>query len=784
MAIISQTERKCLPDAGRPEAMELMGQQATAVLLRNRLYYSLKPFIPQTLRMGMRRWMAMRARPHVKDVWPIYPGSECKPAGWRGWPEGKKFAIVFTHDVESQAGVDKCEKLLNLEKQYGFRSSFNFIPEGPYDTPLSLRAELQVNGFEVGIHDLRHDGRLFNSRARFRRSAKRINRYMEDWGAVGFRAGFMLHELNWLHDLGIEYDLSTFDTDPFEPQPQGRRTIFPFWIPAGLERDRGYVEMPYTLPQDSTLFLLLREEGPRIWLEKLDWIVANGGMALVNIHPDYIRSPGERPSSLTYPVDFLTQFFNYVRTRYAGQYWNPCPRELARWYRGERAGSAGETSFPVAPLPAERKLHGKSAAVLLYSFYPADPRPRRAAEALVEAGMDVDLFCLRETSTEPEQETVHGVRVHRLPIRKKRGTKWDYLLQYSRFLWHSFWFLVSRGVGERYDLVHVHNMPDVLVFAALAPKLRGAAVVLDLHDPMPELMMSIYGMAAHHPVVRLLRTLERWSIGFADLAFTPNITFKDLFVTRSCPPVKMEIIMNSPEEEIFRGDTGPCEDAASLASGEDFRVMHHGSIVHRHGIDLLVLAIARLRDRIPGIRLDIYGSRTPFLDDVLATAQENGVPDRVHYHGQKSQAEIAVAIRECQVGVVPNRLSPFTELNFPTRLFEYLSMHRPVVAPATRGILDYFGPGELVTFAPDDVEELASQIQWVYEHPTEVREIVERGRQLYRRCQWSGEKARLIDCVTNLVVPRGQVPEQTVEAVPLDVPEPSIAEKTVSELHH
>src|SRR4030095_1144336 len=141
--------------------------------------------------------------------------------------------------------------LMRLEMEMGFRSSFNFVPEGNYRVPEELRRELLENGFEIWVHDLRHDGQLFRSPAEFQRRASRINRYLDDWEAVGFRSGFMLHKLDWLHQLHIDYDMSTFDTDPFEPQPEGRENIFPFLVksvgtngdsPAG---QKTYVELPY-----------------------------------------------------------------------------------------------------------------------------------------------------------------------------------------------------------------------------------------------------------------------------------------------------------------------------------------------------------------------------------------------------------------------------------------------------------------------------------------------------------------------------------------------------------
>ena len=315
-----------------------------SLMLRNRIYYGLKPLVPQFIRTAIRRKLAMRLRKQIGDVWPIMPGSERVPENWPGWPGNKKFAFVLTHDVESKAGLGRCRSLMELERALGFRSSFNFIPEGSYRVPGELRQELTANGFEVGIHDLKHDGHLFSSRRKFTRRAARINAYAREWGASGFRSGFMLRNLDWLHDLDVQYDASTFDTDPFEPQPQGRHTIFPFWVPNSngdsiecqrstiKSSSKGYVELPYTLPQDFTLFVLLQEKTPEIWMRKLDWIAEHGGMALVDVHPDYLCFDGAIPTSREYPVAHYKSFLNYVSQRYEGAFWNTTPRKVAQFY--------------------------------------------------------------------------------------------------------------------------------------------------------------------------------------------------------------------------------------------------------------------------------------------------------------------------------------------------------------------------------------------------------------------------------------------------------------------
>jgi len=316
-----------------------------------RAYYHIKPFLPPGIRWALRRSRIPGILMRNDGSWPIDESASGKPNDWNGWPDAKRFAFVLTHDVESAEGVGKVRELVELEMSHGFRSSYNFIPEGSYRDPVELREWLGRNGFEVGVHDLCHDGHLYESRESFSRNAKRINRYLRDWQAVGFRSGFMLRQLEWLHELEVLYDASTFDTDPFEPQPDGARTIFPFHVRSSAgSGGSGYVELPYTLPQDSTLFLLLREKTTDIWKRKLEWIVLNGGLALVNIHPDYVDFSGRHVSNTCYPSRLLADFMEHVNSNYQGEFWNPLARDLATWHQSRTAGEGnggadGESSI-------------------------------------------------------------------------------------------------------------------------------------------------------------------------------------------------------------------------------------------------------------------------------------------------------------------------------------------------------------------------------------------------------------------------------------------------------
>jgi hypothetical protein len=305
------------------------------------LYYHLKPLIPRWLQIKLRRRVVLAKRPLYKDIWPIDEAAGLQPEGWQGWPDGKKFAFVVTHDVETARGHEKAYKLARLDRELGFQSCFNFVPEG-YRVSETLRRDLVKHGFEVGVHGLSHTGNLYVSKDKFCKKVDRINHYLREWQSVGFRTPSMYHNLDWLHDLNVEYDASTFDTDPFEPQSDGVRTIFPFWVPRG-SGNGGYVELPYTMPQDFTLFILMEEKNTGIWKVKLDWIARNGGMALLLVHPDYMHFDGKRRRSDEYPADYYKQFLEFVKAKYKGQYWQASPREVARFWAEQHARSQPAT---------------------------------------------------------------------------------------------------------------------------------------------------------------------------------------------------------------------------------------------------------------------------------------------------------------------------------------------------------------------------------------------------------------------------------------------------------
>ena len=249
---------------------------------------------------------------------------------WKGWPEGKQFAWILQHDVDTKKGHDNCRKLMDIEEELGVRSCFNIVPER-YTVSYQLLEEIKNRGFGLGVHGLKHDGKLFESYNGFKENARKINYYLHTWNVRSFSAPSMISRLEWMHHLDIDFSTSTFDTDPYEPQPTPSNTIFPFMVPDNNGK-HCFVELPYTLPQDFTLFIILKESTIDIWKDKLSWIARKGGMALMNVHPDYINFSNTKCSMQEYPVKYYKDFLAFAKNEFQGRFWHVLPEKMAKFW--------------------------------------------------------------------------------------------------------------------------------------------------------------------------------------------------------------------------------------------------------------------------------------------------------------------------------------------------------------------------------------------------------------------------------------------------------------------
>jgi glycosyltransferase involved in cell wall biosynthesis len=681
----------------------------------------------------MRRHLASRIESASRDIWPIKRAVAHPPENWKGWPDGKGFALILTHDVESQKGLDRTLDLAMAEESLGFRSAFNFIPEGSYHTPAEVRLELSRRGFEVGVHDLHHDGKLYRSQGDFNTSAQRINSYLKEWKAVGFRSGFMHHNLDWAHALDVEYDMSTFDTDPFEPQPEGADTIFPFWVnpsttsPNGAKRS-GYIELPYTLTQDSTLFLLLNQPDITIWKEKLDWIAQHGGMVLINVHPDYINYENRR-NNREYPLSFYLDFLKYVKERYSGEYWAALPRDAARYCREFK---------PIKP-----SLSHKKVCMLSYSFYERDNRVMRYAEALVNRGDCVDVIALQSDDSIKRKEVIQGVNVSRVQKRlRNEKNKLAYLYRLIRFLFVASFTITRNHLFKRYDVLHVHNVPDFLVFAAWFPKLLGARIILDIHDILPEFFASKFNAGTSDFYVRQLESVEKASCSFADHVIISNHLWLDTITRRSVPIEKCSAIVNHVDQDVFYSRERTRTDNTIIA-------IFPGGLQSHQGLDIAIRAFQKIVEEFPTAEFHIYGDGN-MKDEWTKLAADLGLQEHVRFLPPLPIHEIADKIANADIGLVPKRADSFGNEAYSTKIMEFMSQGIPVVASRTKIDSYYFNDSLLAFFESGNSDDMAEKILAVLKNQDYRQTLVNNGREYVNQNSWSARKFEYFNIVDGI----------------------------------
>jgi glycosyltransferase involved in cell wall biosynthesis len=252
--------------------------------------------------------------------------------------------------------------------------------------------------------------------------------------------------------------------------------------------------------------------------------------------------------------------------------------------------------------------------------------------------------------------------------------------------------------------------------------------------------MTKYTDGENSRLTKLLKWQEKVSIKFAHTIITTNKSFLDRFIFRGCPPHKINIVMNSPQDSIFNKYNS---ESLHEADENKFIVMYHGIIIKRYGLEELLNAVYLLRDKIPGLQLEVYGTGED-LSTFLELVQKLNLDNIVKYFGQVSLEKIVETIPECDVGVIPNRLGPFTQINFPTRIFEYLHMKKAVIVPRTQGIKDYFDEESIYYFNAGDAKDLANVILSVYSNRDEAKEVVDKGYKIYQKYSWEGQSKNLV----------------------------------------
>ena len=398
--------------------------------------------------------------------------------------------------------------------------------------------------------------------------------------------------------------------------------------------------------------------------------------------------------------------------------------------------------------------------MIVYAPYPlGETRVQREAEILEKHGYAVDVICLRLPGDLPIDyyNKVHIYRQrYRFPILGDRsnGLKGRFF-NYIRFFVTAGVRVTQLHLRKRYDVVQVHNLPDFLVFCAVIPKLLGASVILDLHDLMPEFFAGHYKTKTHF-LPYLINLQERLSCKFADHVITVSEHWRQALIKRGVPEQKCSVVMNVADDKIFR----PPEDGYPHSTGTNqFRLIYHGSIHERYGLDLAVEAVDKLRDEIPNIHLVLVG-RGDFLPRIIQIVEERGLTQYVSIKGLCLAEELPDIIRSCDLGVVPYLTDVFTDGLLPTKLMEYAALGLPAIASRTTAIQAYFTDTNTEFFEPGNVDDLVQRIRYLYANPARLAELSQGSQKFNQRYNWTKVGADYVDLVQKLGQGKIQVREK------------------------
>lgn len=369
--------------------------------------------------------------------------------------------------------------------------------------------------------------------------------------------------------------------------------------------------------------------------------------------------------------------------------------------------------------------------IVRHRGYPTDVRVRKEARALIDKGYEVDVICLKNEN-EKSRDTDYGVNIHRIPLQRHRGGLFRYFFEYISFFLVAMAKVSILHFRKRYDFIQVNTLPDFLVFVTVLPKLTGAKVLLDLHEPAPELWGSLFG--AHRKwMIAAIKFMEQMAIRYSDRAITVTEELKQTYVERGAPASKISVILNVPNLE-FRH-----EDFQEYYHGnkERFSLICHGLITKRYGQEVAIKAIDRLKNEIPEIHLDILGYG-PYQEELRILVSQLNLQDRVHIHGMIPFVDMIKMLAKSDIGIVPVLKNPYSDLVHTNKMFELIAMRKPVVITRTRAVEGFFGSDDscLKYFESGNERDLARCVLELYQDPRKREIMIRNSYEKFESVRW------------------------------------------------
>ena len=384
------------------------------------------------------------------------------------------------------------------------------------------------------------------------------------------------------------------------------------------------------------------------------------------------------------------------------------------------------------------------ACMVAYTFYEADNRVRRYAETLAKRGDQVDVVALRQKG-QPAIDVINGVRLFRIQYRSlTEKNKFAYLAKLLLFFLRSMVFLTREQIKKRYDLIHVHSVPDFEVFAAVYPKWTGSKIILDIHDIVPEFYASKFKTSHDSMTFKLLVAIERLSTGFSDHVIAANHIWEKRLQGRSVPAAKCTTFLNFPDIQNF-------ERHGKTRTDDRFILLYPGTLNYHQGLDIAIRAFGHIKDRVPHADFHIYGDGEQ-LEFLKSLVTELGLEDRVLFKSFLPFYEIRTVIENADLGIVPKRGESFGNEAFSTKILEFMALSIPVIVPETTIDRYYFSDSVAKFFTANDENSLADAMLLMINSPALRTQLVHNADEFIRKYTWDENKGAYLDLVDSLVL--------------------------------
>jgi glycosyltransferase involved in cell wall biosynthesis len=357
------------------------------------------------------------------------------------------------------------------------------------------------------------------------------------------------------------------------------------------------------------------------------------------------------------------------------------------------------------------------------------------AEALVHAGFDVELLCMRHPER-PRTVRVRGVKITSLPASLNRSSGARYAVDYAWFFVLAAATLAGRHLRRPYVAIQMYTMPDFLVFAALVPKLLGARVIAYMNEPSPELFETLYGSAR---LRRALERIEQRVLRFSDHAITVTEELKQRYVERGARADRISVVLNAADPSTGRSGWSPAQPGPN----GHFTVISHGAVEDRYGQDTIIEAARLLRDELPDLRV-VFTGRGSGVEDMLRMIDAAELEDIVRFEGWVSVHRLNDLLHTSDVGIVAQKASPYSHLVHTYKMVDYWIFGLPVIASRLRAVSNLYDDSVIEYYDPDDVQDLARAIKRLHDDPRRRDELARKGRLAHERHGWAAQRVTFL----------------------------------------